>query len=148
MQLLLHSYCTGTHPDSSDWLHGFHMWHDQGEWVTCWQYSIFIFEYKSLVHLKCYILIQIPSQSDIWLQRYEQFFKFKNNVKHTNLSPLLACNSKSIFSTSDSFPVIMSHIITQYRCGYCMFEYRSQQLQSTLIVPPMGTQPDSSWLAT
>ena len=36
--------------------------------------------------------------------------KFKNNVKHKNLSPLVACNSKSIFPTSDSFPLIMSHI--------------------------------------
>ena len=80
------------------------------EWVTCRQYSILIFQYKSLVHLNCYILIQTPSQSDIWLQRYEQFFKFKNNAKHKNLSPLLACNSKSIFPTSDSFPLIKSHI--------------------------------------
>ena len=69
------------------------------------------FKYKPLVNLKCYILIQIPSQLDIWLQRYERFFKFKNNVKHKNLSPLLACNSKSIFPTSDSFPLIMSHMI-------------------------------------
>ena len=36
--------------------------------------------------------------------------KFKNNVKHKNLSHLLACNSKSIFPTSDSFSLIMSHI--------------------------------------
>ena len=67
------------------------MWHDQGEWVTCRQYSILIFQFKSLIHLKCYMLIQTPSQSDIWLQRYEQFLKFKNNVKHKNLSSLLAC---------------------------------------------------------
>ena len=86
------------------------MWHDQGEWVTCWQFSILFFQYKSLVHLKCYILIQTPSQLNIWLQRYEQFFKVKNNVKHKNLSPLLACNSKSIYPTSDSFPLIMSQI--------------------------------------
>ena len=33
------------------------MWHDQGEWVTCRQYSILIFQHKSLAHLKCYILI-------------------------------------------------------------------------------------------
>ena len=72
--------------------------------------SILIFQYRSLVHLKYYILIQTPSQSDIWLQSYEQFFEFKSNVKHKNLSPLLACNSKSIFPTSDSFPLIMSHI--------------------------------------
>ena len=91
------------------------MWHNQGEWVACRQYSILIFEYKSLVHLKCYILIQIPSQSDIWLQRYEQFFQFKNNVKHKNLSPLFACNSKSTFPASDSFPLIMSHMYNQ--CG-------------------------------
>ena len=63
------------------------MWHDQGEWVTCRQYSIFIFQYKSLVHLKCYILIQTPSQSDIWLRRYEYSFKLKNNVKYKNLLP-------------------------------------------------------------
>ena len=68
------NYAPGTLSDTC-------MWHDQGEWVTCRQYSILIFEYKSLVHLKCYILIQIPSQLDIWLQRYEQFVKFKNNVK-------------------------------------------------------------------
>ena len=70
----------------------------------------FDFQYKSLVHLKCYILIQIPSQSDIWFRRYEQFLNFKNSVKHKNLSPLLACNSKSVFPTSDSFPLIMSQI--------------------------------------
>ena len=87
------------------------MWHSQGEWVTCRQFSILIFQYKSLVHLKCYILIQIPSQSDMWFLRYEQFFNFKHNVKHKNLSPLLACNSKSIFPTSDSFPLTMSHIL-------------------------------------
>ena len=87
-----------------------HMSHDQGEWVTCRQFSILFFQYKSLVHLQCYILIQTPSQLNIWLQSYEQFFKVKNNVKHKNLSPLLACNSKSIFPTSDSFSLIMSHM--------------------------------------
>ena len=55
-------------------------------------------------------MIQTPSQSDIWFQRYELFLKFKNNVKHKNLSPFKACNSKSIFPTSDSFLLIMSHI--------------------------------------
>ena len=45
------------------------------EWVTCRQYSILIFQYKSLVHLKCYILIQIPSHSDIYFQRHEYSLK-------------------------------------------------------------------------
>ena len=52
------------------------------------------------------------------MQRYEQFFKLKNNVKQKNLSPLLACNSKSIFPTSDSFPLIMSHLWQQYTIAY------------------------------
>ena len=87
-----------------------YLWHDQGKWVTCRQFSIFSFQYKSLVHVKCYILIQIPFQSDTWFQRYGQLFNFKNNVKHKNLSPVLAYNSKSIFRTSDSLLLIMSHL--------------------------------------
>ena len=57
------------------------MWHDQGEWVTCRQYLIFNFWYESLVHLKCYILIQTPSQLDIVVQRYEQFFEDQKQRK-------------------------------------------------------------------
>ena len=86
------------------------MWHNQEKWATCRQYSILIFQYKSLVQLKCYILIQTPSKLVMWLQRYEKFFVAQNNVKHKSLSPLLACNSKSIFPTSDSFPLIMSQM--------------------------------------
>ena len=36
------------------------------------------------------------------------FLKFKNNVIHKHLSPILASKSKSIFPTSDLFPLIMS----------------------------------------
>ena len=78
--------------------------------TTCWQYSFLIFQYKLLVYLKCYILIQTPLQLNICLWRYKQFLKFKNNVKHKNLSLIQDCNSKSIFRTSDSFSLIMSHI--------------------------------------
>ena len=38
-----------------------------------------------------------PISSGIWLQRYEQFFKFKNNVKHKNLSPLSAWTQNQYF---------------------------------------------------
>ena len=79
--------------------------------VTCQQFSILIFQYKSLVHLKFYILVRIPSESDIWFRRYRQLFNFKNNVKHKKLSSLLACNSKSIFPTSYSFPLIVSQML-------------------------------------
>ena len=51
------------------------LWYNQWEWVTWQQYSILIFQYKLLIHLKCYTLIQIPSQSDIWLRWYEQFLE-------------------------------------------------------------------------
>ena len=88
------------------------MWHDQVEWVTCRQYSILSFQYKSPFHLTCYILTQTPSQSDIWLQRYEQFFKFKNNVKYMNISPLLACNSKSIYSRHPTHSPWSCHILS------------------------------------
>ena len=39
------------------------------------------------------------------LRRYEHFLRFRNNVKHKKLSHFEACNSKSIFPTSDSFPL-------------------------------------------
>ena len=42
--------------DSQGCIH--YLWRDQEEWVICRQYSILIFQYKSLVNLKCYILIQ------------------------------------------------------------------------------------------
>ena len=71
-----------------------------------------------MLHFNSYLHV---SQSDIWLRRHEQFFevfkktkqnkkqKNNNNGKHKNLSSLKACNSKSIFLTSNSFPLIMSH---------------------------------------
>ena len=69
-----------------------------------------IFQYKSLVHEKCYILIQTPSQSDVWLLRCEHSLKFKNNVRHKNLLPLQACNSIKInIPNIRLIPLIMSH---------------------------------------
>ena len=106
-----------------------HLWHDQGEWVTCRQNSVLTFQYKWLVHSKNSILIQTPSKSDIWLQRYEQFFNSKNNVIHKNLPPFLACYSKSIFPTSDSFPLIMSHFWNKF----CHSESIKQQWVSDII---------------
>ena len=44
------------------------------------------------------------------MQRYDQFFEVENNIKQKHLSPILASNSKSIFSTSDSFLLIMSQL--------------------------------------
>ena len=81
------------------------MWHDQGKWVTCRQYSILSFQYNLLAHIKSYILIHTLLQSDIWFNRYEQFFKFQNIVKHRNMSSVLAYNSKSICSDIRLIPL-------------------------------------------
>ena len=48
------------------------------------------------------------------LKRHEQFFEFQNNVKHRNMSSDLAYNSKSILATSDSVPLIMSHMAEHF----------------------------------
>ena len=74
--------------------------------------------YNLLVHLKSYILIQTPLLSEIWFQRYEQIYEFLNNVKHKNLSTLLAYNSKSILATSDSFPLVILHFILNHSLSY------------------------------
>ena len=70
-----------------------YMWYDQGKWVTCRQYLFLSFQYNLLSHIKSYILIHTPLQSDIWFERYEQFFEFQNNVKHRTMSSVLAYNS-------------------------------------------------------
>ena len=41
------------------------------------------------------------------IQCMNNSLKFLNNVKYKSLSPFLAYNSKSIFPTSDSFPLIV-----------------------------------------
>ena len=68
--------------------------------------------------------------SDICLQRYEQLYEVQNNIiKHKHLSPILACKSKSIFPTSESFPLIVSNfnlILDGFISG-CMEIYCTRQ---------------------
>ena len=73
------------------------MWHGQRKWVTCQQHSILIFQYKSLVHLKCYILIQTPFWLDIWLERCEQFWRSKTmqNIRICHLFEPVSHNQYS-----------------------------------------------------
>ena len=95
------------------------MWHDQGKWVTCRGFSILSFQYNLLAHIKSYMLIHTPLQSGIWFKRYEQFFEFRNNVKHRNISSFLVCNSESILATSDSSPwschILSRRHITEFK---------------------------------
>ena len=79
-----------------------HMWYNQRKLIcnVCnIQFSCF-----NVTNLPIYsnILIQTPSQSDIRLQRYNSL-NYLNNVKYKNLSPLPACNSKSMCTPSNSF---------------------------------------------
>ena len=54
--------------------------------------------------------MQTPLQLDIRLQSYEEFDNAKNNIKQRNLNPVFGNISKTTSPTSDSFPLIMSHI--------------------------------------
>ena len=92
------------------------MWHDQEKWVTCQRFSILSFLHHFLATWKCYILMQTTLWLDIWLQSYEQFIKAENNIKQKNLNTFLADISKTIFPTSDSFPLIMLHNLI-FRCS-------------------------------
>ena len=58
--------------------------------------------------------MQTPFKMDIWLQSYEDFFNAKNNIKHKNLNTVFGNISKTISLTSDSFLLIMSHILITY----------------------------------
>ena len=77
--------------------------------------SISIFLYHCLPTSKCLILMQTPLQLDIRLQSYEESDNSKNNMKQRNLNPVLANISKTTSPTSDSFLVIMSHMVFK-RC--------------------------------
>ena len=57
------------------------------------------------------ILMHTPLQLDNWLQSYEGFVNAKSNIKQRNLSTVFANISKTTSPTSDSFPLIVSHII-------------------------------------
>ena len=59
-----------------------------------------IFSHYFLITSKCFILMQIPLQLDIWLQSYEGFVNAKNNIKQRNLNTVFANISKTASPTS------------------------------------------------
>ena len=74
----------------------------------------FNFLHHSLITSICFILIQPPLQLDIWLQSYEGFFEAKNNIKQRNLNTVFANILKTTSPTSDSFLLIMSHMVKAF----------------------------------
>ena len=67
--------------------------------------------------------MQTPLGLDIKLQSYDQFIIVENNTIQRNLNSLFANISKSISVTSDSFPLIMSHIPCPAHIMTVMFAY-------------------------
>ena len=67
-------------------------------------------------------------QFDIWLQSYEGFDNAKNNMKQRNLNTFFANISEKTSPTSDSFLLIMSHIII-----YLFMHRRLQFLQGMFL---------------
>ena len=59
----------------------------------------------------CFILMQTLLTLDIWLQSYEEFVTLKNNIRQKNLKTVFDNISNAISPTSDSFILIMSHVI-------------------------------------
>ena len=57
-----------------------------------------------------------PLQLDIWFQSYEGFVNAKNNIKQRNLNTVHANISKTIWPTSDSFLLIVSHL--HFTCNH------------------------------
>ena len=76
--------------------------------------SISIFLHHFLTTSKRFILMQTPLQLDIWLQSYEGFDNAKNNIKQRNLNTVFANISNPVSPTSDSFLLIMSHMMIQW----------------------------------
>ena len=73
--------------------------------------SIPIFLHHFRKTSNCFILMQTPLQSNIWWKSYEEFVIAKNNIKHCS-NTILTNISKTIWPTSDSFLLIMSHMKT------------------------------------
>ena len=92
-----------------------HMWHVTRSRGMSHMSVIFNFDFLKINYLSIW-------NATFWSKPYLNwtsgcrdmgiFLKFPNNEKHKDLSPLSTYNSKSIFPTSDSFPLIMSHILS------------------------------------
>ena len=100
--------------------------------------SISVFLHHCLTTSKCFILTQTPLQLNIRLQNYEEFDNTKNNIKQRNLNPVYANISKTTSPTSDSFLLIMSHIMVlslKHGNQYLITAFKGDYLSSPRINP-------------
>ena len=69
--------------------------------------------------------MQTPLQLDIWLQSNAGFDNAKNNIKQRNLNPVFANISKTTSPTSDSFLLIISHMMLNVADGKYYAEFHN-----------------------
>ena len=109
--------------------------------------AIFNFDvsYKSLVHFKCCILIQTPSQSDIWLQRYEQFFNSLNSKTMWNIRiyHLFKPVTQNQYSRHPTHSPWSCHIIVTSMVGLVVHSKGKQQ--NFIHVQSVGQTKHSIW---
>ena len=82
--------------------------------ILSWHVTILNFPQHFLETWNCYILMQTPLHwisGSFWLQSYEQFIKAKNSIKPNNFNSSLANISKTIFATSDSYPLYVTYTL-------------------------------------
>ena len=75
--------------------------------------------------LESYIMFKTPSKLSIRFQRYTYFSDAQNNKIHRKFNAIIACISKSILASSDSFCLITSH--------YFLLPYECVNLQTLVI---------------
>ena len=87
------------------------MWHDQGEWVGCWEYRFWVKGLKRWQILLFYIVFELQRIFHISAARcpIEMGFSSKWNIFMDKW--FILNNQNWILLTCDSFPLTMSHII-------------------------------------
>ena len=94
---------------------------------------IFNFEIFPPCYGKLHILLfdanPIRLELDIWLLSYEQCINVENNIQQRNLNSFFANISKTIFTTSDSFSLIISLVLTISRTFQKSFEDTYSEVQ-------------------
>ena len=90
------------------------MWHDQGNESLVENFnSYFLAPLSHNFNMLHFDPIPITI-GYIWLQSYEELANAKNNIKQRNLNNIFANISKTTSPTSDSFHLIMSHMMVHF----------------------------------
>ena len=86
-----------------------------------------------------------PITIGIWLQSYEEYSNAKNNIKQWNLNTVFANDSQTIWPTSDSFLLIMSHIMLCHIQTYLRWILSNTYLRWILSNPASARSSFARW---